>query len=42
MAIQVVLIILCFGSGLSNNDATRQIYDGMAQMVGDNNYPDSW
>ena len=42
MAFQVVLIFLCFGSGLSNNDATRQIYDGMAQMVGDSSYSDSW
>ena len=43
MAIPVVLIFfVCFGSGLSNNDATRQIYDGMAQMVGDNSYNNSW
>ena len=44
MAFQFIMLILCFGSnnGLENNVVTRQIYDGMAQLVGDNSYSDLW
>ena len=44
MAIEFVILILCFGinNGLSNNNVTRQMYDGMSQLVGDNSYSDSW
>ena len=42
MKLQYLALSLIFGSTICDDVITRQMYDSMAQLVGDPKYPDSW